>query len=104
MSVRSATGSLVRLSVDAPAAVDTDLLVIPIFEGESAAPLEGIDAATGGEISRALSSGEAAGRLYELFLTPIVHGWHTRRVALAGAGKAAPFDLERLRKLASAAA
>ena len=52
-----------------------------------------------------MGSGEIRGRLYELFLTPV-----TARIAKAsrvlaiGAGKPADFDLERLRKVATAAA
>src|SRR6185436_940049 len=52
-----------------------------------------------------IASGEIRGRLYESFLTPVVSGAaKARRIALIGAGKAADFDLERLRKVATAAA
>jgi leucyl aminopeptidase len=89
-----------------PAQIDTDLLVVPAFEGESlAASLPALDAATGGEIGRATSAGEVRGRLYELFVTPSSgKGWKPARVAVAGAGKAGDFTTERLRKLATAAA
>ncbi|HTI36912.1 MAG TPA: leucyl aminopeptidase [Vicinamibacterales bacterium] len=103
MSLRVST-SLARLSVEPLPSIETDLLVVPIFEGETRAPIDGLDGAAAGEISRALASGEAAGRPFELFFTPLVRDWKARRVALAGAGKAQTYDLERLRRLATAAA
>jgi leucyl aminopeptidase len=86
--------------------VDTDLLVVPVFDGEAlAAAVPGLDAATSGEIARATASGEIRGRIYDFFLTPAgATGWSARRVAVAGAGKPADFTTERLRKLATAAA
>jgi leucyl aminopeptidase len=96
--------SLVRLSVDLLPAIETDLLVIPLFEGETRAPADGLDGAAAGEITRALQSGELAGRPYELFVTPLVREWKARRIAIVGAGNAQSFDLERLRRLAAAAA
>ena len=93
------TTSPVRLSVDPLGSIETDLLVLPMFEGETRAPVDGLDGAAGGEITRALSSGEAAGRPFELFFTPLVRDWKARRVALAGAGRQQTFDRERLRRL-----
>ncbi len=96
--------SLVRLSIDPLPSVETDLLVVPMFEGETRAPADGLDGAVAGEISRALSSGEAPGRPYDLFLTPVVRDWKARRIAIVGAGNRQAFDLERLRRLATTAA
>jgi len=95
-----------RLVTDRPSLVDTDLLVVPAFDGEDlAAALPEIDAAVGGDVRAALTSGEFKGRLFEFFLTPIrAAGWKGGRIAIGGAGKAGDFDLERLRKLATAAA
>jgi leucyl aminopeptidase len=85
--------------------VDADLLVVPLFEGEAIADsLKALDAATSGEAGRAVSSGELNGRLYEFFFTPVTSGWKARRIALVGAGKAGDFTLDRLRKIAAAAA
>jgi leucyl aminopeptidase len=101
----SETAPVIRLSTSAAAECDTDVLVIPFFDGESASAVEWVDAATGGEVSRAIESQEIRGRLYEAFLTPVTTGgFHARRVAVVGAGKLADFDLERLRKIATAAA
>ena len=100
------TRSVIRLATGAPVECDTDLLVVPIFDGEPAgSALSWLDQATSGEAGRAIASGEIRGRLYESFLTPVVSGAaKARRIALIGAGKAADFDLERLRKVATAAA
>jgi leucyl aminopeptidase len=95
-----------RLVTGDPGSVDTDLLVIPVFEGEQPADLwPSLDAAAGGEIGRASSTGEIRGKSYEFFVTPAAgKGSRAARLAVAGAGKAGDFDSERLRKLAAAAA
>ena len=94
----------IRLVIGDPASVDTDVLVVPVFEGEAPSQaLPGLDAASGGEIARAVSAGEVRGKIYEFFITPAANGWHAGRVAVTGAGKAPEFTTERLRKLATAA-
>src|SRR5262249_24268984 len=86
------------------AAIDADLLVIPWFEDESPDALPGIDAATGGELARALSATDFGGSAYDLFLTPIVErGWRARRLAVIGGGRRSEATTERVRRLASAA-
>src|SRR5262249_13211600 len=96
----------IRLLTGDPGSIDTDLLVIPAFDGEAAAgAIADLDAASGGEGGRAFTSGENRGRLYDFFLTPTAaKTWKAARLAIAGAGKSAEFTTERLRKLASAAA
>jgi leucyl aminopeptidase len=95
----------VSISSSRPAEIDTDLLIVPVFDGEGApTDVEGLDAATGGAVSRAFESGEVQGKPYELFLTPASNGWRPGRVALVGAGKAADFTIERIRRVATAAA
>ena len=94
----------VTLATGKPSEIKTDLLVVPIFEGEPLpAAIAGLDAAAGGALKQAGESGEFRGKAFELYLTPLT-GWGAPRVALIGAGKAAGFDTERLRKLATAAA
>jgi leucyl aminopeptidase len=84
--------------------VDTDLLFVPVFEGENpAGAVPGLDQGTAGAIRRAAEAGEFQGRAFDLFLTPLSGDWRASRVALLGAGRAADFDTERLRKLATAA-
>src|SRR5258708_21219928 len=101
----SASSPVVRLATGPLSQVDTDLLVVPIFEGEGVADaLPALDEATQGEVRRATASGEIKGRLYELFVTRASGGgFKPARVAIAGAGKSADFTTQRLRKLASAA-
>src|SRR5689334_22816569 len=96
----------VRLSLDHPSRIDVDLLVVPVFEAESAAvSIPSLDDAASGEVTRAAQAGEVTGRPYDFFMTPLVNGgWRAHRVALVGAGKAAEFSTERLRKVATAAA
>lgn len=95
------TGATVR-----PSEVDVDLLFVPVFRNEQALTgrdLEGLDEATGGEAGRALARGEFRPKAYHLFVTPITGaGWKARRVALVGAGPAAEWDLERIKRVAAA--
>jgi len=95
----------IALSAASPADVDTDLLAVPIFEGDDmAADLRALDGATGGALMRAQESRELTGRPYELLVTPVTNGWRAARIAFIGAGKRADFTTERLRRVAGAAA
>src|SRR5207248_2155600 len=73
---------------DPLSSVDTDLVAVPWFEDEDAAAVPGLDAATGGDLSRALGSREFQGKPFESYVTTIVErAWKPRRVMLVGAGK-----------------
>ena len=86
-----------------PEAVDVDLLFVPVFEDEAApADLASLDEATGGEVGRARGSGEFRARPYDTFVTPVTRGWKARRIGLAGAGKLADWNPERMRRVAAA--
>jgi leucyl aminopeptidase len=94
----------IGLSAAAPDNLDTELLAVPIFEGDDAsADLRSLDGATGGALLRALHSQELRGKLYEQFVTPVTNGWRLGRIAFIGAGKRADFSLERVRRLSAAA-
>jgi leucyl aminopeptidase len=83
--------------------IDTDLIVVPWFEDEAAGPVAGLDAATGGEIGRALAAKEFQGKPYELFLTALTdRDWRSRRVALIGMGRRSDYGAELIRKAAAA--
>src|SRR5437867_4337680 len=82
--------------------VTADLLAIPWFD-DPASVVPGLDAATGGEIARALATGELQAKPFEMFVTPIVdRQWRARRVALIGAGRRDACNGELIRKLATA--
>lgn len=84
-------------------AIDADLLIVPWFQGEAAAALPGLDAATGGEIGRALTSKEFHVKPYELFFAPLTDtSWRARRVAVIGGGAGARGS-DLVRRLATAA-
>src|SRR4051794_13927039 len=102
----SVTSPAIRLATGAASDVDTDVLIVPVFEGEAPVTVwSWLDDASGGEVGRSTSSGEIRGRLYEIFVTPVTsRAAKARRIAIVGAGKAAEFDLERLRKVAAAGA
>jgi leucyl aminopeptidase len=84
-------------------AVDTDVLIVPWFESETPAAVEGLDAATNGEIARALTSREFCGKPFEIFAASIVdRGWRPQRVLLVGAGPAADYRTDLARQVAAA--
>ena len=84
-------------------AVDTDLLVIPWFEAEGPSAIDELDAASGGDIARALAAKEFEGKTFDLFTTSLVdRSWRARRVVLIGAGQSADFGSELARQIAAA--
>ncbi|MBI4475735.1 MAG: leucyl aminopeptidase [Acidobacteria bacterium] len=102
--MQDATDFRVTVTGAGPWQVDTELLVIPLFENE---PLQirDLNEATGGEIGRALASGAVKGKPFEIFVTPTQGtAWRARRVALIGAGPEREFTSDRARKMATAAA
>ena len=89
------------LEVGPLGAVQTDLLIVPVFEADDFADVPGLDAATGGEVGRASKNREFTGRPFEVFLTPVSHQWQARRVALVGAGPRAGWVADIARRVAS---
>jgi leucyl aminopeptidase len=99
-----AAGPAVTFSAAKAPDIDTDFLFIPVFDKERISDdISGLDAATGGAVGRALTSGELQGRPFELLLTPLSAPWRARRLGLIGAGKIDEFTTDRLRRLATAA-
>jgi len=83
-------------------AIDADLLIVPWFQGETVEAVPELDAATGGELGRALTSKEFSARPFELFWAALT-GWRARRVAVIGGG-GSERGTEIVRKLATAGA
>jgi leucyl aminopeptidase len=84
--------------------LETEWLFIPVARQETSLPIEDVDRATGGELSRAMASGEFKAKDYHVFITPVVDGgWRLRRVALVGAGDVPEFGPDLLRRLAAVA-
>src|SRR6266851_3514975 len=84
--------------------VETDLLIVPWFDGELPGAAANVDEASGGEVGRALTSKEFQAKPYDLFVTAIVNpAWKARRLVLIGGGRRAECSSDLVRKLASAA-
>jgi hypothetical protein len=84
-----------------PRAVETDLLITGLFEGE--APPAVWSLATDGETDRAVASREFCGKLFEIFFTPIAERrFAARRLAFVGLGPRLDFTVDRARRVASA--
>ena len=87
-----------------PSEVDTELVVVPVFEEDDLADVSELDWATGGEVNRARTCREFKGELYELFLAGLIdRKWRARRVLLIGAGPLGGLSTDRLRKLGATA-
>ncbi len=83
---------------------DADVIVVPWFEGDGASSVAGVDAATSGELSRALAARELSGRLYEMLIAPVTDAsWKSKRLAFIGAGGSADFTGDVARRVAAAA-
>src|SRR5581483_7424179 len=82
--------------------IETDLLVVPIFEDDDLADEAGLDEAADGDIAQARARGEITGKPYDIFLTRL-RGWKAARLALVGAGARKDFVSDRLRRIATSA-
>jgi leucyl aminopeptidase len=101
----SVAGPVVSLITSRSGDVDTDVLFLPVFEEEEPASLlEGLDHTGVQAVSRAVLGKEFQAKSYELFILPVAGGWKAARVALIGCGRAEEASMERLRRVASAAA
>jgi len=91
------------LSVTQSTEIETDLLIVPVFEADSLDDISALTAASDGHLQRAFASGEIKGRPFEWLITP-VSGCKAPRLAVIGAGKRTELSTERLRRLGTAAA
>jgi leucyl aminopeptidase len=83
--------------------IETDLMIIPWFESEPSTAVQGLDAATDGEVGRAVATREFQGKLFDCFFAPVTdRSWRARRVALVGGGRRGSADGDLIRKLATA--
>ena len=74
------------LSVTQSTEIETDLLIVPVFEADSLDDISALTAASDGHLQRAFASGEIKGRPFEWLITP-VSGCKAPRLAVIGAGK-----------------
>ncbi len=93
----------VRIAHDAPAAVRSGALVVPVFSGsELAGPAKAVDAALNGAIADVISSGEMKGKLAEIaFIHAKDQPFH--RVLVVGLGDADKFEPYMLARYAGTA-
>jgi leucyl aminopeptidase len=83
--------------------IETEFLVIPVFEDDIVPDESDVDTASSGAVSSARARGEFTGGAYAVF-TPAVAGWKADRVALVGLGKRKDFSTDRLRRAAATGA
>jgi leucyl aminopeptidase len=96
------TSTALEGSVAPAREVDTDVLVVPVFEQDDLSDLADVETG-GGEIARVLSAREFTGRLYDVYYVSLA-GARPRRAALVGAGRRGSWTTDRLRRAATAAA
>jgi leucyl aminopeptidase len=92
------------LSDVAPAAIDADLIAVPLFDQDDLADVPGLVAASGGVLQRLLESGGLDARDYRTYATGIADArWRALRILLVGAGPRAAFSTATARRVATAA-
>ena len=104
-SLNSPLGPAVRCVASVPRELDTELLVVPVFEKDTDdLGIDGLDEATGGEVNRARTSREFRAKPHEVFLARMIDGsWRATRLALIGVGHEEAHGSARFRTAASAA-
>ncbi len=71
-------------------ALDVDVLVVPVFEGEAPPAVAVLDGVTGGRITASIEGREFAAKPNAMFITPAgAPDWRPARVMLIGLGKRA---------------
>ena len=76
----------------------SDALILPVCEGEGAAPYKAIDSLLNGLISKVMTSGEFDGKTEQATLLHTVNRIKPRRIMLVGLGKKSDLTKERLRQ------
>ena len=90
---------------DPPSRLHVDLLAIPIFEQDDLKDLGGLDEASGGDLARAIASGELGRKPFESLLIPLVGGgYQARRALFVGGGRLHAFGPDAARTLGALAA
>ena len=91
----------IALTSQPSADLQSDLLIIPVFSDDDFHDEDTLDAASGGEVSRARTRGEFTGKLYELLAAATSStNWKTPRTLLVGAGNRKDFTADHLRRIA----
>ena len=98
------TSATIDIITGEPRTVATGLLVVPVFEDDDPEAVDGLDAAAGGEWSRASTSLELTGKPFEMLIAPLGGQWSAARVLFVGAGSAERFTHETACRLGSFAA
>jgi leucyl aminopeptidase len=93
----------IGVTIAASRDIETEFLVIPVFEDDIVPDESDVDTASSGAVSSARARGEFTGGAYAVF-TPAVAGWKANRVALIGLGKRKDFSTDRLRRAAATGA
>lgn len=96
---KSRSEPTVAVNTSLPADVSAELIIVPVFEDDllSDSTLLELDAASDGEIGRAIEQREFRPKPNELFLTPLRGGWQADRVALVGVGRNDDESVDRCR-------
>ena len=92
----------VRASSDTALHIDTDLLIVPVFENDDLSDLPGLDRAAGGQIAAARARGAFSGKTFET-LAARLEGARAQVVLAVGAGPRQTCTADRLRRIATAA-
>jgi leucyl aminopeptidase len=95
----------VGVSASAWPALDVDVLVVPVFEGEPPPDAAGLNAATSGRVTAAFETREFTAKPNAVLVSQAGGtGWRPRSILLVGLGSRVAFDTGRLRQAAATGA
>ncbi len=94
----------VTVTALAPFGLEADLIAVQVFEGENPADQSALDAATGGEVTRAMARGEITGKHCSCFVTPLLGEFAGRLLVVLGVGPRGEYSTTTTRRAATAAA
>ncbi|GIW08135.1 MAG: putative cytosol aminopeptidase [Dehalococcoidia bacterium] len=96
----------VRVVQDDATTVETDGLIVNLFEGVTApgGATGAVDRALDGAISELIANGDLKGKLNDVVILPGRRGVRATRVAIVGLGKAAELNIDRIRHVSAEAA
>ncbi len=89
----------VTLSAAPASALDTDLVVVPVFVDDELTDEPDLDRASGGEVSRARERGALTGKPYETLAVSTRGQWASPHALLVGVGARAGLTADHLRRL-----
>ena len=88
---------VVRVTSEAPQAIEVDAWIVPVFEGDDLDGLTALNEASGGQLTAARARGEFTGRACEVLTVPL-SGWKAGWLVAVGGGPRTEFAATAARR------